>query len=260
MPPWRITWPLALAGWFFAVCSSLFALGLPVSAADRILVFCASSLTDVMSEIGRGFQKQSGVKVSFSFASTGQLAQQIEAGAPADVFVSADNSWTDWVVDKTVVERGDVTEFAGNRLVIAVRQEVENWVNIEALLTTTRFAMGEPESVPAGGYAVQSLQKRGLWKSTKAQAVYGENVRVALRKLALGEVSAALVYATDVNAESGVRALYTFPENSHDAIVYSAAPVTGSNAAASDFVAYLASDEAKVVLKKFGFSLPGATN
>jgi len=213
-----------------------------------------------MSRIGRDFGKRSGVELSFSFAGTGQLARQIEAGAPVDVFISADQRWTDWVIEKGLAERGDVKEFAGNRLVVAVNQEVENWADIEGLLTTTRFAMGESESVPAGSYAVQALQKQGIWEKAKTQAVYGENVRVALRRLALGEVSAAIVYTTDVSVESGVRTLHTFPKNSHDAIIYSAATVKGGIEAAGEFLAYLESDEAKVVLKKFGFSLPGTTN
>jgi len=257
---WRDISPPAIAARFVAACFSLFALTLPVSAADRLIVFCASSLTDVMSEIGRDFQKQSGVEITFSFAGTGQLARQIEAGAPADILVSADQRWTDWMLEKGLVARGKVKEFAGNRLVVAVKQEVENWADIEGLLTSSRFAMGEPESVPAGDYAVQALQKQGIWEKAKAQAVYGENVRVALRRLAFGEVSSAVVYATDVTAELGLRTLYTFPENSHDAIIYSAAPAKGSNAAAGDFVAYLASDEAKMVLKKFGFTLSGTTD
>lgn len=234
----------------------------PVWAAEKLLVFSAASLTDVMSEIGQAYGEKTGIRVTFSFAGSGALARQIEAGAPAHVFVSADKEWMNWATERGAIVPDSVQTFATNQLVVAVRQEVENWADVEELLTTARFAMGEPDTVPAGRYARQALEKMGIWEEAKTQAVFGENVRATLRRLALGEVAAAIVYATDTAAEPDVRTLFTFPADNHDPVVYSAAMVKGSKseAGAGDFVVWLASADAKTMLKKNGFGIPGATD
>ncbi len=232
----------------------------PATAADKLLVFAASSLTDVLTDLGRTYERSGNTRITFSFAGSGALARQIEAGAPADVYVSADRRWMDWVVGKGRVAEGSPIAFASNELVIAVRNETENWVFPEGLVTTSRFAMGEPESVPAGRYARQALEAGGLWEKARIHAVFGENVRISLRRLTMGEVGAALVYKTDVVADPDARAIHTFAKDSHEPIIYLAAAVQGARADATDFVQWLRSAEAKTVLERHGFTKPGSTD
>ncbi len=238
----------------------MFATSGVAAADDRLLVFAAASLTDVLTEVSAVYGDETGVSVTFAFAGSGTLARQIEAGAPADVYVSADKLWMDWVVGKGRVAGDSPVAFASNRLVIAVRNETENWVYPEGLITTSRFAMGEPESVPAGRYARQALKENGLWDQAREQAVFGENVRVTLRRLTLGEVGAAIVYRTDVLADPAVRSIYAFAEESHEPIAYLAAPVKGGSNSAARFVQWLSSAEAKTVLEKHGFGKPDSTD
>ncbi len=229
-------------------------------AADRLVVFTPSSLTEVMGKVANGFEKYHGQKVVLSIGGTSQLARQLKAGAPADIFISADRRWMDWVTEKRLIVPNSRVEFAGNRLVVAVRSETENWVDIEALITQFPFAMGEPDSIPVGQYAREALTHRGWWKMAKTQAVYGENVRVTLRRVALGEVGAAIVYATDAIVEPSVKVMMTFSPESHSPIAYWAAITPRSKKDGEEFINYLGSAEAGVIFAEAGFIPPGRGN
>ena len=148
-------------------------------------------------------------------------------------------------------------DLAGNRLVVAVRNEVENWADLEALLTDNRFAMAEPDTVPAGRYARQALQNRGIWEQASRQAVFGDNVRTTLRRLARGEVTSAIVYGTDAAIEPRVRPFFVFPSAAHDKITYWAA-ATGQapSAQALEFVSFLKGADAGRVFAESGFVPP----
>lgn len=220
---------------------------------EKLLVFAPASMTDVMRSLADSYSKTSGNTVSLSIAGTAQLARQIDNGASADVFISADRLWVDWLNERQRLTVNSINVFAGNDLVIAVRNETENWVDPQELLTDARFAMAEPLSIPAGRYTQQALEKLDIWKQAQEQAVYGENVRVTLRQLALGEVGAAVVYATDVAVEPAVKTAWTFPANSYDRVQYFASVVDGASSDGDKFLEFLLSKPAQNILKAAGF-------
>lgn len=228
----------------------------PAQSGQNLLVFAPASMTDVMGELKSRFEKQSDVKVVFSFAGTGQLARQIEAGAPADLVITADLAWMKWMASRSLIDVTSQETIASNKLVVAVRNETENWLDVKGLLTGSRFAMGEPEAVPAGHYARAALESLGLWKEAKNQAVFGENVRLALRRLELGEVAAAIVYASDLRLAPSVRAAWTFQEKDHGSIQYEAALVNrlDRHMSADHFLGFLKSATAGKVFSKAGFA------
>lgn len=224
-----------------------------VTAQEPLLVFAPASMTDVMAELADAYKKQSNQTIKLSIAGTAQLARQIDNGAPADVFISADQLWVDWLTERNRLEAKTVGVIAENELVVAVRVETENWADAKALLTGARFAMAEPLSIPAGRYAKQAMETLGIWEQALAQAVYGENVRITLRQLALGEVGAAVVYATDVAVEPAVKTAWTFPSGSYDRALYIAAVVKGADREGEMFLSFLLSKQAQQILKTAGF-------
>ncbi|MEE9375673.1 MAG: molybdate ABC transporter substrate-binding protein [Rhizobiaceae bacterium] len=225
-------------------------------AAEKLIVFTPSSLSDVMGKIAREFEQVSKQKVVLSIAGTSQLARQLNAGAPADLFISADQKWMDWVSQKGLIVVHSRKSFAGNRLVVAVRNETENWADAHSLLTQYSFAMAEPDTVPAGQYAREALTKKGWWAKAKDHAVFGENVRVTLRRVVLGEVGAAIVYGTDVLVEPGVKSLLVFPNNSHTPIAYWVARTPEAAKGANKFLEFLGTSVAGSVFAKAGFLPP----
>ena len=246
---------ISVARIFIFLLSLLFAVS--GHTADRLLVFAPASLTGTIDKIAEAFTAETGRSVAVSVAGTPQLARQLESGAPADIFISADESWMNWVRERKLLSKStSITKIAGNNLVVAVRRETENWVDIEKLLTTSRFAMAEPDSVPAGRYAKEALISRGWWEAAKDNAAYGENVRVTLRRLALGEVEAAIVYASDLQTEPDVRAGLTFAGNEHSPIVTYAALTVNAAEGANEFLTFLTGEKALTVLRTAGFVAP----
>lgn len=237
-------------------------LGADAQAGNRLTVFAPSSLSDVLTDIATAYKEETGDEVVLSFAGTPQIARQLDAGAPAGYFITADREWIDWALERKLVAADTVQEIAANTLVVAVRNEVENWADVDGLLTSDRFAMAEPETVPAGRYAQQALQKRGLWAKAQPMAVYGDNVRITIKRLAIGEVGAAIVYGTDVMAEPNVKTIFTFPADSHDPIQYWGAVTAfqeqaGKADVAVSFARFLEGETAGTVFAKAGFLPPG---
>ncbi|MEP0941887.1 MAG: molybdate ABC transporter substrate-binding protein [Rhizobiaceae bacterium] len=228
-----------------------------VQARDAVLVFAPASMTDVLNDLRDLYQQKSGNSIVISFAGTQHLARQLDAGAPADLFITADRDWMDWAAERDLIKQQRIVPLAGNRLVVAVRNEVENWADIDGLFTQDYFAMAEPDSVPAGRYARQALQHRGLWQKAKPRAVFGDNVRTTLRRLARGEVTSAIVYGTDAAIESRVRSLFVFPPDSHDAITYWLA-ATGDAVPekVTAFIQFLNGPEAGAIFASAGFTPP----
>ncbi len=239
----------------FSLLASL--LSMPALARDKVVVFAPSSMQEVLDDVGRVFEAQTKQKVIFSYAGTQQLARQLEAGAPADVFITADRVWMDWLIEQDLIGSGGAFALAGNRLVLAVHKEVENWASPDKLLTEDRFAMAEPEAVPSGRYAKQALEKRGVWEKAKHRAVFGDNVRITVRRLARGEVSAAIVYATDAAIEPEVKTLFVFEQNSHQPIDYWAAlTVHGQTPQARSFYEFLKNPTTEALFARAGFTAP----
>ena len=228
-----------------------------VKARDSVLIFAPASMTDVLNDVGNLYQRQSGTEVIISFAGTQHLVRQLDAGAPADLLITADRDWMDWVVERDLVKSDRISAIAGNRLVVAVRNEVENWADLDGLFTKDYFAIAEPDSVPAGRYARQALQHRGIWQQAQARAVFDDNVRTTLWRLARGEVTSAIVYGTDAAIEPRVRALFVFPPECHDAITYWLA-ATGDTVSkpVDEFIQFLSGPDASAIFAAAGFVPP----
>ena len=248
---------LTVSAWFLTLQLLACFLAKPAVAGNSILVFAPASMTDVLQDVAEAYQAQSGQSVTYSFAGTQQLARQLDAGAPAELYITADRDWMDWAVARQLVDAGQIFALAGNRLVIAVRNEVENWADITALLTDNRFAMAEPDSVPAGRYARQALQKQGIWQQAQSQAIFGDNVRTTLRRLGRGEVTSAIVYGTDAAIEPRVRTLFVFPPGSHDVITYwAAATANNTDGKVLHFIDFLKGPQAGAIFAGAGFVPP----
>ena len=255
MSTFRLAWIKAsLTLLAFIVSTALFSRS---AFSEKLIVFAPASMSDVLTDIARSYEDQSGDEVVLSFAGTQQLARQLDAGAPANYFITADKQWMDWVQKRGRIDGESLKVIAGNRLVLAVRNEVENWADVNGLLTESRFAMAEPDSVPAGRYTKQALESRGIWEKAKAKAVFGENARITLRRLAMGEVTSAIVYGTDVAVEPDVKTLFVFPPVTHETIAYWGGYVPPDKSeSALAFANFLSGDKAGAIFAKAGFLPP----
>ncbi|MEO7775533.1 MAG: molybdate ABC transporter substrate-binding protein [Steroidobacteraceae bacterium] len=233
-------------------------------AADQVLtIFAAASLTDVMQPIGAQFTARTKIPVRFSFASSSQLARQIESGAAADVFMSADQEWMDYLEQRKLIARSTRRDIVGNTLVLVAPTDSKVQLKIApgfalgaALGDNGRLATGEPGSVPAGKYAKAALSRLGVWSGIKARVVGADNVRTALNFVARGDAVLGIVYGTDAKREPKVRVVDVFPATSHPRITYPAAAIATAGPAATKFVTYLAAQEAQARFKQYGFSKP----
>lgn len=231
---------------------------LPARAEQPLTVFAAASLREAMEAVGTAFEAETGTRVVFSFAGTGTLARQIEAGAPADVFLSADEAWMDYVRDAGAVDPDTIRTFASNALVLIGPEDGEPLElspdTLSARLGPHRLAMADPETVPAGRYGKAVLENLGLWPAVSGSLAPMENVRVALTAVARGDTPLGLVYRTDALIEPDVAILHEFPQDSHPEIRYLAArTVSADHAAATAFLAFLSSQAATEALHSLGF-------
>ena len=229
--------------------------------AESITVFAAASMTEVITELAQQFETANHIKPKLSFASSAVLARQIEAGAPADVFVSADPAWTEYLDKKHLLEPGSVVTFAQNTLVIiAPAEKTFTFVPKQgadlASAFQGRLAVGDPESVPAGKYAKESLTWMKSWDALKSRLAPAADVRAALRLVASGETAAGIVYKTDALAEPKVKMVAEFPAASHAAIVYTAGLCKNTKEPAKKFLALVKDTPGKEALLKHGFTLP----
>ena len=228
----------------------------------NLLVSAAASLKETMAEIQPLYQKSKpNVNISYNFGASGALQQQIEQGAPADVFISAGKKQMDALEQKGLLIPGTRTNLANNRLVLIVPTNSTTSISSFNTLTDAkvkRIAVGEPRSVPAGQYADQVLKQLNIYDQVKSKLVYANNVRQVLSAVESGNAEAGLVYATDAKISNKVKVAVVADEKSHSPIVYPMAVLKSSkNAdAAKDFVQFLSSDPAKTVLQKYGFLVP----
>jgi molybdate transport system substrate-binding protein len=230
------------------------------------LVYAAASLTEVLQQVGRDYAREHGGKVRFSFASSATLARQVETGARADLFVSADQDWMDYLEQRGRIRAASRIDLLGNRLVLVapagsgLALQVGPGMPIRrALGAGGRLALAYPASVPAGRYARAALSHLGAWAEVEGRIVAAENVRMALLFVARGEAPLGVVYATDARAEPKVRVVGEFPAASHPPIVYPAALTRGARPAAAAFLQYLSGAAARARFEAAGFSvLPGA--
>ena len=250
-----------LAGLFLAFAVSLAAIPSPAAAQDKTLtVFAAASMKNALDEIDAAYTAKSGVKITVSYAASSALAKQIEQGAPADVFISADTDWMDYAIGKKNDQRADPGQSARqqHRADRAEDSKVDN-VNIGAgfdlakLAGDGKIATGDVKSVPVGKYAKAALEKLGSWQAAEPKFAMAESVRAALTLVARGEAVLGIVYSTDAKVEPGVKVVGTFPADSHPAIIYPVAATTTAKPETTDYLAFLRSTAAKTILEKYGF-------
>ena len=234
-----------------------------VSAKETVTVFAAASLTNALSEIGQNYDKMHSDKVVFSFASSSTLARQIDQGAPAQIYLSANQKWMDYLVKHDAVDSKSRTTLLKNTLVLIASSESHindiklnsDW-NIEKTLKGNRLAVGDPDHVPAGRYAQEALTNLGLWKQAEPLLARANNVRAALALVERNEAPLGIVYATDAEIASGVKTIAIFPESSHKAIEYPMVMVDHKPSQATiDFYHYLQSSAAKTVFIRYGFGV-----
>lgn len=242
-----------------ALLLSLFA---GAAQAEALIVFAAASLTNALQDIGKTFEAKSGHTLRFSFAASSALAKQIESGAPAGVFLSADEQWMDYLAERRLIAAGSRQTLLGNSLVLVTpvdnktTVELKRGFDLATLLGNGRLATGDPAHVPAGKYAKAALTSLGVWQIAEPRLVNADSVRAALVLVERGEVPLGIVYATDAAVTPRVHVAGTFPADSHPSITYPSAIVAGQySAAARDFNAWLRSDDARSVFTRYGFTV-----
>jgi molybdate transport system substrate-binding protein len=238
--------------------------GAPVRAADTdtVLVFAASSLTDVLTELAETYAKAGHSRPAFSFAASSALARQIENGAPAAVFISADEQWMDYVAERKLIVADTRASFLGNTLVLVspadkpLKVDIKQGFDLAKALNGGKLSMGDPDSVPVGKYGKTALENLGIWKSVEANVIRADNVRVALAFVERGEAAAGIVYATDAALTQKVAVAGAFPEASYPPVSYPIAVLAGKDTpAARAFRDFALSAEAKAVFAKYGFKI-----
>ena len=230
-----------------------------VPRKPALLVFAAASLTNVLGEMAPAWEKTSGVAVKLSFAASSVLARQIEAGSNADVFISADQEWMDYLQSRNLLDQGSRVNLVGNRLVLIapadskIELKIARGFALAEALGGGRLATGDPDTVPVGRYARSALITLGVWDEVADRLVRADNVRSAMLFVSRGEVPLGIVYATDAAVDSKVRVVDMFPEDSHAPITYPAAATRGARRDATAFVVFLKGEQARVAWRKFGF-------
>jgi molybdate transport system substrate-binding protein len=244
------------------------------AAPKAPLVYAAASLTDVLKTLGDAYAATGQPKPDFSFASSSDLARQIEQGAQADVFLSADEQWMDYLDAKGLIDKASRVDLLGNRLVLVTPMPASGQAmladmsakdgGVLSALTTSIFlaqvlgadgklAMGDPDAVPAGKYGRDALTALNAWSAVEPKLARAANVRDALRLVSSGEAAAGIVYATDAKAEPKVAVSAAFPETSHKPIVYPMA-LTAGRAGGKGFLEFLRTAQAKAVFEAAGFT------
>ena len=232
--------------------------------AQDVVVFAAASLTNALDEAGQLFERQGGAHTKISYAASSALAKQIESGAPADMFISADLDWMDYLEQHHLIQTATRKNLLGNRLVLIApaesdaKAEIKPGLDLVGLLKGGRLAMADPDSVPAGKYGKAALEKLGVWNSVRAAVAPAETVRAALLFVSRRETPLGIVYATDAAADPRVKIVGVFPPDTHPPIIYPAALTADSkNASAARLLEFLGSAAAKPIFEKQGFTVLG---
>ncbi|WP_380181107.1 molybdate ABC transporter substrate-binding protein [Kalamiella sp. sgz302252] len=231
-------------------------------AAENITVFAAASLTNALQDIAKDYEQGKEVKIVSSFASSSTLARQIEQGAPADLFISADQQWMDYVAQKKLIEEQSRYTLLGNDLVLIAPAEAKaqpvtlakstDW---KSLLKGQRLSVGDPDHVPAGIYAKEALQSLGAWSTVEPMLARGNSVRAALALVERNETPYGIVYGSDAMASKKVTVVGVFPAESHKPVEYPVAQLKGHDSASvTAFYNYLKGPEAAAIFKHYGFT------
>jgi molybdate transport system substrate-binding protein len=242
---------------------SIITLGLAAFAslqavADTITVFAAASLKNAIDEITEHYEADHSDSVVVSYAGSATLARQIEMGAPADIFISANTAWMDYLSDRGLINESSCFNLASNQLVLVssspeINASFKQPQDLMDALGDEYLAMGIVNSVPAGIYGKQALTYYNLWEPLKQQVAQSDNVRSALALVASGEAPLGIVYHSDAVVEPKVSIAATFPKESHDRILYPVAAVTESDKATASFLEFLRSELSRAILERNGF-------
>jgi molybdate transport system substrate-binding protein len=235
---------------------------LPAAAEDKtITVFAAASMKNALDDVDAAYAAKTGVKIVASYAASSALAKQIEQGAPADIFVSADTDWMDYVASRKSINEGTRINMLGNSIVLIAPKDsaigdvtISQGFDLAKLAGNGKIATGDVGAVPVGKYAKAALEKLGAWQSAEPKFAMAESVRAALTLVARGEAALGIVYSTDAKVEPGVKIIGTFPADSHPPIIYPVAATTTAKPEAGSYLAFLRSSAAKAIFEKYGFT------
>ncbi|ETA53617.1 molybdate ABC transporter substrate-binding protein [Ponticoccus alexandrii] len=232
------------------------------AAAEQVTVFAAASLKTALDEIATAYEATSGDTIVLSYAGSSALARQIQQGAPAQVFVSANTTWMDVLQEDGLIAEDTRADLLANRLALvahgeAAPVEITPDLDLAGMLGDDRLAMALVDAVPAGIYGKQALTTLGLWDSVSGSVAQTDNVRAALALVSLGEAPFGVTYRTDALADAQVSIAGLFPEDSHDPITYPMAALAGQEALAQPFLTYLSGPEAAGTFEKHGFAVLG---
>jgi molybdate transport system substrate-binding protein len=233
----------------------------PALARDKSLtVFAAASMKNALDDIDAAYTAKSGIKIVASYAASSALAKQIEQGAPADIFASADIDWMDYAAAKKTINEPTRVNLLGNSIVLIAPKDskIDNVTigqsfDLSKLAGDGKVATGDVKAVPVGKYARAALEKLGAWTAAEPKFAMTENVRAALALVARGEAVLGIVYSTDAKVEPGVKIVGTFPADSHPAIIYPVAATATAKTEAADYLAFLRTSAAKAIFEKYGF-------
>ena len=243
------------------VAAALLAAAPVVAQAADVTVFAAASLTNALQQVADSYKAKSGQTVALSFAASSALARQIEASGGADMFISADKDWMDYLDNKGLIAHATRKDLLGGHLVLVspagldIKIKIAPHFDLAGAIGHGRLAIADPASVPAGKYAKASLVALGVWDSVADHLAQAENVRVALAYVARGEAPLGIVYATDAMADPKVRVVDQFPDNTHQPIVYPVALTKDAKPGAKDFLAFLEGPDAAAIFAKAGFDV-----
>jgi len=251
-----------LAGVFVAVAILCGFVNSPAFAQEkRLTAFAAASMKNAIDDIDAAYAAKTGVKVTASYAASSALAKQIEQGAPADIFISADTDWMDYAAARKTINESTRVNLLGNSLVLIAPKDAKadkvaigQGFDLAKLAGTGRIATGDVSAVPVGKYAKAALEKLGAWQAAEPKFAMAESVRAALTLVARGEAPLGIVYATDAQVEPGVKIIGTFPADSHPPIIYPVAATTSAKPEAAGYLAFLRSATAKTIFEKYGFT------
>jgi molybdate transport system substrate-binding protein len=260
---WRTVVPKTSS--IFAAFAAILAFAMLPHAAQAqdqsITVFAAASMKNALDDVDAAFTKKTDIKVVASYDASSALMKQIEGGAPADIFVSADLKWMDYGSQKKLIKDDTRVNLLGNTLVLIAGKDsaignvtIRPGFDLAKLAGDGRIATGDVKAVPVGIYAQAALQNLGIWASVEQKMAMAANVRAALILVARGEAPLGIVYATDAKVEPGVKVVGVFPEETHDPIIYPLAATASAKPEATQYLAFLRSSAAKSIFESHGFT------
>ena len=250
----------ARLGALAALAAAFWTFGCGSGGDGEILALAATSLRDPLIELSEEYEGRTGGRVNLSFGGSQSLARQIESGAPADVFISAGAAPVEFLSDRGLIDSASVRSLLGNELVVVTLEGGPPLDSLELLLSdgVERLALADPELAPAGAYAEEALRSAGAWDGLRGKTLFGKDVRAAMSYVLVGSADAGIVYRTDAMSTDSLKIAYAVPGALHSPISYPGAAASGASnpSGARAFLDFLASDEAAVVFREFGFAGP----